>query len=389
MPLVKNELLTPADYDRDIRHYEFDLSSTGMKYNVGDCLGIYGHNDRERVLGFCDQLGLGAKSMIHLEDIQDRKEPLPSVVSASQLFTEILDVFGKPSRRFYETLAIAADSETDREELVYMLTKAGNGKLRELTDETVTYADLLGRYSAKKLSLEYLLDHIPRIKPRLYSIASSTEMHGDILQLCIVKNDWTTPAGKYHVGLCTDYLQALSRDGASVDLVASKVNGAGITIPETNALPCVMVGLGTGIAPLRAMVQDREVAQTRGESVGPMALFFGARYRATEFTYGDEFEEYHSGGKGVLSVLSTAFSRDQEHKIYVQNRIAEYPEVIYDYLGRKKGYFYLCGPAGNVPTAVRKAVVDSFVTAGGHSPAEAENLVTQMQIEGRYNVEAW
>jgi len=360
-----------------------------MKYNVGDCLGIYAHNDRERVLGFCDQLGVGAKSLIRLEDTQDRKEPLPGVISASQLFTEVLDVFGKPSRRFYETLAIAADNESDREELLWMLTKDGNSKLRELTDETVTYADLLTRYPTKKLSLDYLLDHIPRIKPRLYSIASASEMHGEMLHLCIVKNDWTTPSGAYHVGLCTNYLQALSRDGAPVDLVASRVNGAGITIPETNAHPCVMVGLGTGIAPFRAMVQDREVARTRGESVGPMALFFGARYRRTDFTYGDEFEDYHSGGKGVLSVLSTAFSRDQAHKIYVQNRISEYPEVIYDYLGRKNGYFYLCGPAGNVPTAVRQAVVDSFVSAGGHSPAEAEKIVTQMQIEGRYNVEAW
>jgi len=73
----------------------------------------------------------------------------------------------------------------------------------------------------------------------------------------------------------------------------------------------------------------------------------------------------------------------------VQDRISEHPEVIYDYLGKKNGYFYLCGPAGNVPPAVRKAVVNAFVKCGGHSEEEADKIVTQMQIEGRYNVEAW
>ena len=173
------------------------------------------------------------------------------------------------------------------------------------------------------------------------------------------------------------------------DLVKSKINAAGITVPATHSLPCVMVGLGTGIAPFRAMVEDREVARVRGETVGPMALFFGARYQRTDYTYGDEFAEYHSGGKGVLTHLSTAFSRDQKHKIYVQDRISEVPEVIYEYLGRQKGFFYLCGPAGNVPPSLRKAVVNAFVKCGGHSSDEAEKIVTQMQIEGRYNVEAW
>lgn len=300
----------------------------------------------------------------------------------------MLDIFGKPARRFYETLALAAKDEKEKAELEFLLTKDGKDKLKELTKETVTYADLLQMYPSTKLSLEYLLDHVTRIRPRLYSIASSSEMFNDILQLCIVKDDWVTPSGKYRQGLCTRYLQGLSQ-GSTPDLVAGKMNAAGINIPDTQAPPYVMVALGTGIAPMRAMIQEREVARIRGESVGPMALFFGARHKRTDYTYGDEFEEWHSNGKGVLTVLSTAFSRDQAHKIYVQHRIAEHPELIYDYLWKKKGYFYLCGPAGNVPPSVRKAVVEAFISQGGHSPEEAEKMVTQMQIEGRYNVEAW
>ena len=337
---------------------------------------------------WCQEYGINPDSVLELEDLQGRKETLPTIATASQLFTEVLDIFGKPARRFYETLQMAAKDDAERKEIEFLLSKEGKPKMKELIKESVTYADLLKRYPSSKLSLDYLLDYVPRIKPRLYSIASSSEMHKEMLHLCIVKDDWNTPSGKLRHGLTTRYLAGLSL-GGSPDLVSSKVNAAGITIPDHHDLPAVMVGLGTGIAPFRAMVEDREMARIRGEKTGPMALFFGARYMRTDYTYGDEFAEYHAGGKGVLSVLSTAFSRDQANKIYVQDRIAEQPEIIYDYLGKKGGYFYLCGPAGNVPPAVRKAVVGAFVKCGGRTEAEADKIITQMQIEGRYNIEAW
>jgi len=388
LPMTKNVVLTPPDYVRDIRHYEFDLSGSGFGYSVGDCLGIYPKNNTDDVNGFLAEMGLDPNDTLTLKDLQDRKDPLPGALTAGQLFTDVLDIFGKPPRRFYETLSMAAKDEAERAEIDHILSKEGKDAMKEIHKETLTYADLFKKWPSTKLSLEYILDHVSRIKPRLYSIASSSEMHGDNLQLCIVKDDWETPSGRYRVGLSTRYLAGLSL-GATPDFIAGKMNAAGINIPDTQAPPYLMVALGTGIAPMRAMIQDREVARLRGETVGEMALFFGARHKRTDYTYGDEFEEYHSNGKGVLTNLSCAFSRDQEHKIYVQHRIAEHPEIVYDYLWKKKGFFYLCGPAGNVPPSVRKAVVDAFVSQGGHTPEEADQMVTQMQIEGRYNIEAW
>jgi sulfite reductase (NADPH) flavoprotein alpha-component len=197
-----------------------------------------------------------------------------------------------------------------------------------------------------------------------------------------------TPSGLYREGLCTKYIETKSLDPTKpVDHLACMMSPAAIQIPDTQRPPYIMVALGTGIAPMRAMLQEREMARKAGETVGEMALFFGARYKATDYTYGEEFEDYHASG--LLNVLSTAFSRDQAHKIYVQNRISEVPEIIYDYLIKKNGYFYLCGPAGNVPPAVRKAVCESLVKCGGHSAEEADHMITQLQIDGRYNVEAW
>lgn len=357
-------------------------------YAVGDCLGIHPRNHPEYVDEFFDSYKIDKKAVALLEDKLNRKDVLPPVMGVKQLFTEVLDLFGRPTRRFYETLAIAAQDEDEKADLEHILTKEGGDKYKQMVAETVTHADLLLQYPSTKLSIDYLIDHIPRIKPRLYSIASSSEMHPDQIQLCIVKDDWTTPSGRYREGLATKFIETKSLDPSSqVDHLACRLNAAGINIPDSQKPPYVMVALGTGIAPMRAMIQEREIAQRRGETVGEMALFFGARFKATDYTYGDEFEEWHANG--LLTVLSNAFSRDQAHKIYVQNRISEVPEVIYDYLVTKNGYFYLCGPAGNVPPAVRKAVCESIVKCGGKSMEEAEKMVTQMQIEGRYNIEAW
>jgi pyruvate/2-oxoacid:ferredoxin oxidoreductase beta subunit/flavodoxin len=189
IPMVKNQLLTPVEYDRDIRHYEFDLKGSGMSYSVGDCLGIYPHNARELVDNFCSEYGLSPESILSVEDTQGRKDPLPGTLTARQLFTEVLDMFGKPSRRFYETLGIAATDDSERKEIEHLLSKEGKDDLRALVKETVTYADLFNRYPSSKLNLEYILDFVPRIKPRLYSIASSIDMHPDMVHLCIVKDD--------------------------------------------------------------------------------------------------------------------------------------------------------------------------------------------------------
>ena len=388
VPMTTNKLITPEGYDHEIRHFEFDLAGSGMSYGVGDCLGVYPHNPKERVQQFLDDYQLKSDAMLNFEDLQHRKDPLPRMTTASQLFTQTLDIFGRPGRRFYETLGIATTDEEERKEIEFLLTKEGKDKMRELQKETATYADLLKLFPGSKMSLEYLVDYVPRIKPRLYSIASSQEMHENMLHLCIVKEDWTTPKGEYRHGLSTGYLKGLSL-GDKPDFIAGRINAAGITIPDNHRPPIIMVGLGTGLAPFRAFIEDREVARIRGENIGPMALIFGARKKATDYTYGDELEGYHSGGKGVLSELITAFSRDQAHKIYVQNRIQENPQLVYDYLVKEKGYFYLCGPAGNVPPAVRKAVCDAIVKCGDFTDEQADKYVTDMQIEGRYNVEAW
>eukprot|EP01083_Nonionella_stella_P091619 256215_1 len=380
--MIENRLLTPTDYERDTRHYTFD--SQGIKYEVGDSLGIYPHNESNKVTAFCEWYGFNENDVVRLIDnLSDRKDPLPSNLTIQQLFTQVLDIFGRPKRRFYELLSLVATDDSERGRLENLSQEEYRGNVAE----TKTHADLLVEFSSARPSIEHMIDYIPRIKPRLYSIASSAAESPDNISLCVVVDDWTTPSGKYKRGLCSNYLTQQLENPRGV---LAKVNAGVVAMPDTQQVPIVMAGLGTGLAPLRGMVRDRAYSLKSGQetNVGDMALYFGARYRRNEFLYENEWEEFHDGGKGPLTHLRTAFSRDQAHKIYIQDKIMEDPELIYEYLVRQNGYFYACGSSAvqDLKHYVAKCIakVDAKMTE-----EDAQKYVTQMMIEGRYCIESW
>merc|ERR1719376_1169025 len=141
-----------------------------------------------------------------------------------------------------------------------------------------------------------------------------------------------------------------------------------------------MAGLGTGLAPFRAFAQERKWMRNKGTETGPMWLFYGCRFKAKEFCFGDELEGYAKDG--TITELRPAFSRDQEEKIYVQNRITEAGERIYDDLITKKGFFYICGQAGETETAILTAVKTCFELKMTKEQAEQE--WQNIHNEGRY-----
>ena len=447
VPLVTSSLMTPGG--RDVRFYEWDIEGTGIEYEVGDALGVWSTNPTDRVKDFLDWYGHDFDDDVELLHQPSRSPQLPQATTVGQLFTQVLDVFGRPKRQFYEVLGSLATDPDEKARLAHLVSKEGRDDLRAIINQQTSYADLMREFPSSRPSLDYLLDFVPNIKPRLYSIGSAPEMHPDKIQLCVVEEDWQSEKYGQRRGQSTWFLRnqsagdenrwgtyaqpfdapnladkdaprmqwapdagvtssfgvvpaAYTSDTLGVTgsapfghrvprerapKIPVRVNPAVVHTPDTAEAPCVMVGLGTGIAPFRAFIQQRAAWRDQGKNVGPMLLYFGARYEATEYLFGDEIEQYHKDG--VLTHLKKAFSRDQEEKIYAQHRIAEDPHLLYDYMVRKNGYFYLCGPAGGMPAQMKQAVIDAFVEAGGHSQAEATKMVTDMQINGRYNVEVW
>lgn len=360
------------------------VTKAGVSYEVGDSLGVYANNDPEMVEQFLQFYGLKADDILTIQDKTDRKDPLPTVMTAEQLFGQVLDLFGKPKRRFYEMMSIIAEDDDDRAKLENLIGPDGKEDYRSFVNETMTHFDLLKMFTSAKPTIENLIDYVPRIKPRLYSIASSPNMTPDDIHLCVIVDDWTTPGGRYKKGLCSDYLTRHEQGKAQL---ATRVNAGVIEMPPTHETPFILTGLGTGIAPIMSIMEDRVVAHNEGEKTGPMALFFGTRNSHAEYTYGNYLEELNS--RGILTELKVAFSRDQAEKVYVQDRIRQNPDIIYDYLVKQNGMFYYCGTGGAAPERVKEAVIDALATSSGEARAEMEAYVTQMQIDGRWNVEAW
>jgi len=377
----------PDGYERPINHFVFDLTDSGLVYEQGDSLGVYPTNSKADVETCLKALGYTGDELLHIQNIDStRSVPLPEYMSVKSLFTEILDIGGWPKRRFYDMLKMCATDPKEKEELTHLCSRDGKADYQACAAESYTYAELLQKFPSAVPSVGHLIDYVPDIQPRLYSIASSPRMRGeDECHLCIIRNDWIATSGRQRIGQCTRWLQELDLPAEGLRMPA-KVHKAAVVMPETHETPLLMVGLGTGIAPMRAFIEERVAAKRAGEKCAPMALFFGARNRI-EYSYEQEFNDYHD--EGVLTTISLALSREQKEKIYVTHRLQQEKQLVYDLIHEQNGNLYLCGPGGNVPPQVRKSVVDAIRDCGGHSEEYAEKYVMDMQINGRYNVEAW
>ena len=344
VPMTMSRPLTPLG--RDVRHYEWDISQVdGVEYEAGDAMGVFSTNGKDKTEEFLQWYGLESDDVIHVGVTKGNDGiGLPAAVTALQLFSQHLDIFGRPKRPFYEVLSLLATDPDEIEELEHLITKEGRGELRELIDDTITYAELMQKFPSAKVPVEYLLDFIPAIKPRLYSIASDSLMHPDHIHCCIVEEDWETSDGNQRRGQSTWFLRNQKpgmkwgeveqlknepeppftadgeylNDGTAPEMFC-RVNPAVVHMPEDPATPLIMVGLGTGLAPFRSFIQQRIIQKEQGMETGDNVLYFGARYIDTEFMYRDEMEAWEKDG--TIKHLKLAFSRDQEEKIYAQHKI--------------------------------------------------------------------
>ncbi|CAG8580526.1 1728_t:CDS:1, partial [Ambispora gerdemannii] len=374
----ENRRLTPLTYDRNLFHIEFDIDENDkFTYNIGEALGVYGHNDLNEVNQFLEYYGLEPNDVIYAPDKGGNQYEARTIL---QLFTQVLDIFGRPPKRFYESLAKYAKDETEKNKLLWIASPDGLEEFKRRVEDTTTYADIFYEFQSARPPAQDLMHLITPIKPRHYSIASSNNVHPNQVHLLIVTVEWTNSAGKQRYGQCTRYLSKLKVGEKVVVSIKSSV----MKLPPIDTQPIIMAGLGTGMAPFRAFVEERAYQKSKGIDVGPIILYFGSRNRSMEYLYGEELEAYHA--EGVLTHLRLAFSRDQPQKVYIQHKMQEDAELLHDYLLKQEGWFYLCGPTWPVPD-VRDAIMDSFVKAGQLSVREANDRVNRLKDLERYILE--
>lgn len=243
--------------------------------------------------------------------------------------------------------------------------------------ETRDYVDILREYPEAKFTAEEFVALPSKIVPRLYSIASSIQKHPNEVHLTIAVVRYHTH-GRDKKGLATGYLAdhtEFNVNNIPVFFVPSKH----FKLPQDPATPIIMVGPGTGIAPFRAFLEQREIDQASGKTW----LFFGDQHASTDFLYEEEIKAWKE--KGILTRLDTAFSRDTEQKVYVQDRMREHASELWKWI-QEGAYFYVCGDAKRMAKDVHQTLIGIAVEHGGMSLEDAETYInkTMMREERRY-----
>ncbi|KAF8450354.1 assimilatory sulfite reductase [Boletus edulis BED1] len=373
-----NRRLTPLDYDRNVFHLEFDTEGTGLKYAIGEALGIHGWNDTEEVLNFCAWYGVDPDRVITIPAQGGEKMHSRTIFQALQ---QQIDLFGEPPKSFYTELAPYATEPAEKHALQFIGSSEGSSTFKKLNEkDTITFAQVLQRYRSARPGIETLCELIGDIKPRHYSIASAQSVVGDRVDLLVVTVEWADPSGKPHYGQCTRYLAGL-KPGQQVTV---SIKPSVMKLPPDDTQPIIMAGLGTGAAPFRAFLQHRAWLSQQGCKVGPTYYYFGSRHQHQEYLYGEEIQAYILDE--VITKAGLAFSRDGPKKVYIQHKMLEDAGVLADMLKNRVGVFYLCGPTWPVPD-VYEALVGALVKNEDMTRESAGQFIESLKEEERYVLE--
>ena len=354
--LITNQKITGRQSDKDVRHLEFDLAGSDLHYQAGDALGVWFDNDPKLV----DEVLSLAQIDPTTEVIIERKMQTISTALLSHLeLTQNTPAFVKG----YAALA-------NNEQLNDLV--ADNQALQELVQRT-PIVDVLHKFPAK-LTAEQLVSLLRPLTPRLYSISSSPAEVGEEVHLTVGVVRFEHE-GRARSGAASSFLaDRVEEDGAVRVFVEHNDN---FRLPNDATKPIIMVGSGTGVAPFRAFMQQR----TADEASGKNWLIFGNPHFASDFLYQTEWQQFAK--EGFLHKYDFAWSRDQEKKIYVQDKIRENSTALWQWL-QEGAYFYVCGDAAKMAKDVEQALLEVIAKEGNLSPDEAEDYLNELREEKRY-----
>jgi sulfite reductase (NADPH) flavoprotein alpha-component len=355
--LITNKRLSGEQSAKDIRHFEFDLSDSGLKYEAGDALGVIPVNEPSLVSLLLTQLNA------------DYETPVPGFDrSLGDLLTYQFEI-SEPSRKLIEWVG----QNTTNQELRHVLQHDDKDALGVWLWGKDTL-DLLQLELTRTLAVPEFVALLRPLQHRAYSISSSSKAHPDQVHLTVASVRYHS-GGRNRGGVCSTYLAERVRRGEKPAIFISP--NKSFRVPANNSAPLIMVGPGTGIAPFRAFLQERQATGAQGKNW----LFFGDQHQEHDFIYQDELHAWRDNG--LLTRLDLAFSRDQEKKIYVQSRMLEQGAELYAWL-QEGAYFYVCGDASRMAKDVDNALYEVVRQFGGLSTERAADYVDQLKKEKRY-----
>ncbi|NKI75096.1 NADPH-dependent assimilatory sulfite reductase flavoprotein subunit [Dickeya sp. CFBP 2040] len=354
--LLTNQKITGRNSQKDVRHIEIDLGDSGLHYQPGDALGVWYENSPELVQELLGLLWLKGD-----EPVAVGGETLP-LAEALQRHFELTQ----------NTAPIVASyAALSRNETLLGLV-ADKTALQQYAQRT-PLVDMV-REAPVELTPEQLIGLLRPLTPRLYSIASSQDDVGSEVHVTVgvVRYEYE---GRARSGGASGYLaDHLEEDGEVRVFIEHNDN---FRLPANPDTPVIMIGPGTGIAPFRAFMQQREADGAGGKNW----LFFGNPHFTEDFLYQVEWQRYVKDG--LLTQIDLAWSRDQEHKVYVQDKIREKGAQVWRWI-QDGAHIYVCGDANRMAKDVEKALLAVAVEHGGMDAEQADEFLSELRLERRY-----
>lgn len=358
--VTENRLLTGPGSEKETRHIEIGLGDSGLTYLPGDSAGILPTNACDAVDDVISRLEFSGD------------EPVTDFYGKATTVREALSswlMIGKLSSSTVRQWA-AISAHPDLTDII----APGNKEKLDAYLWGREFLDLLTHSPARLEDPQQLFKLLPRLAPRLYSIASSQALFPDEVHLSIRVVKYETH-GRERFGVCSTQVGERTPPGGKLPVFIH--SNQLFRLPADPDVRVIMVGPGTGIAPFRAYLQHKEAGMGRW----PMWLFFGDQRASQDFLYKDELEEW--ARNGVLQRLDTAFSRDQKEKIYVQQRIRENSAELWKWLD-EGAYFYVCGDSKRMAPDVEAALLESIAQHSGKGPEYAAEFLAGMKKQKRY-----
>ncbi len=358
--LMANKPLNAPGSSKDTRHFEFALDGSGLTYEAGDALGVLPTNCPELVEEILTALKCSGAEMVPGRD--GTEAPLREALSRHYEITKIPQPL------------LAAVAERSADETLRTLASPGaNGHLTAFLHGREIIDLLLAHPKAAFAPVEFVA-LLKKLQPRLYSISSSPKAHPARVHLTvnIVRFESLDRKRK---GVCSTFLAERAEPAATIPVFVHA--NKNFRPPANGETPIIMVGPGTGIAPFRGFLHERRATGAKGKNW----LFFGDQHSATDFMYRDELDTMMRDG--VMTRLDTAFSRDQDEKVYVQHRMREHAKELFAWL-EDGAHFYVCGDAKRMAKDVDAALHEVIQTGGGHTVEQAMEYVNALKNQKRY-----
>lgn len=405
--IVQKELRQNLDFGSTI-HVELELKNTKVEYVTADNLAILPENDPDMVNVLIDQMGYDGEMRFGLKPLDDKwKAPFPYPCTVQHALTNYVDIGNAPRRNVLGTLAEYAKDEEDKRRLQYLASKEGVDEYHSWVAESHrTFVDIVRAFSSIRIPLSDLFHILPSLQPRYYTISSSNQVHPRTVHATVSVIKEFKDHERSFSGVCSNYLARLKPENSSRSKKKNRPNrhsgeqgvhnprtwpsayvfvrASTFRLPKDFSVPIVMIGPGTGIAPMRAFLQERHFQIKNGQTLGPATLYFGCRHANSDYIYQDELQMYLASG--ALTHLHTAFSRDQQHKVYVQHVMEQHDDVLWDTLEHQTGYFYVCG-ATTMGKDVHK-VLETIISKN-NATIPPHDYLDKMHHEGRYVQELW